>query len=78
MKVTMHATTAESVTIDAFNKPMCTKRLLLDVCQVRETAETIRVQVVVEQSVCYVDMDKFGDSVKVQREAVECALTDYL
>ncbi len=32
MKVTMHATTAESVTIDTFNKPMCTKRLLLDVC----------------------------------------------
>jgi hypothetical protein len=48
MKVTMHATTAESVTIDAFNKPMCTKRLLLDVCQVQETAESIRVQVVVE------------------------------
>jgi mannose/fructose/N-acetylgalactosamine-specific phosphotransferase system component IIB len=78
MKVTMHPTTAASVMIDTFNKPLCTKRLLLDVCQVQETAESIRVQVEVEQSVCYVDMEKYGGSVKVQKEAVECALTDYL
>jgi hypothetical protein len=78
VNVKMKATRQKSITIDKFDKQMCTKRLILEVCQVHAIADSVQVELIVEKSVCYVDMDKYGGSTKVQREAVECALTDYL
>jgi hypothetical protein len=72
----MKATRALSIMIDNFNKPVCTNRLLLEVCQVHDIAESVRMEVIVEQSVCYVDMNKYMNNADIQKEAVDCALTD--
>ena len=76
MTVEMRATRNQSIAIDSFEKPICTKRLLLDVCQVHDIAESVLVEVILEQSVCYIDMNKYGSSAEVQKHAVDCALTD--
>lgn len=78
MTVEMRATRNQTIAIDSFEKPMCTKRLLLEVCQVHDIADTVQVEVILEQSVCYVDMNKYGSSAEVQKQAVDCVLTDYL
>ena len=52
---------------------MCTKRLILELCQVHAIADSVQVEVLVEKSVCYIDMDKYETSAEVQKEAVDCA-----
>jgi hypothetical protein len=69
----MKVTRQKSITIDKFDKQMCTKRLILEVCQVHTISDTVQLDVIVEKSVCYVDMDKYGSSTEVQKEAVNCA-----
>ena len=73
VNVWMKATRQKSITIDKFDKQICTKRLTLEVCQVHAIADSVQVEVLVEKSVCYVDMDKYESSAEVQKEAVDCA-----
>ena len=69
----MKTTRQKSITIDNFDKKMCTKRLILEVCQVHAIADSVQVELIVEKSVCYVDMDKYESSAEIQKEAVDCA-----
>jgi len=79
MKVALTTHQADTLTIDTFTRPICTKRLLLDVCVGEEsTLDKVRARVDVVEDVCYLDMDKYNSNVKVHREAVGCAQTDFL
>jgi hypothetical protein len=40
---------------------------------VHAIADTVQLDVILEKSVCYVDMDKYGSIAEVQKEAVDCA-----
>ena len=79
MKVTLTTHLVDTLVIDTFTKPICTKRLLLDVCVGEESSlDSVRARVDIVEDVCYVDMDKYNANTKIQKEAVECAQTDFL
>jgi len=78
MKISGLKQTQDVIVIDNFNRPMCTKRILLDVCVISEAVEAISVQIDLEKTICYVDQDKYGSNNQIQSNAVECANTEYL
>jgi len=56
MKVTLTSHEVDNLVIDTFTKPICTKRLLLDVCLTEESSlESVMARVDIVEDVCYLD-----------------------
>lgn len=57
----------DMIAINTFNKPLCTKKLLLDVCVSAGAApDSVTFGVELDNStICYVDQDRYGSNMRV-------------
>lgn len=60
MRVTLNGqSTYEPLVINTFNKPLCTKKLLLEICLVDDSSDYMNVQVDFHaMNVCFLDADR--------------------
>jgi hypothetical protein len=71
MKVTLNGQSKfDPVVIDQYNKqPLCTKRLLLDVCVMPESGidrVNFKLEIDTQSAVCYLDLDRYGTNAGIQ------------
>ena len=70
----------DTLVLDYFVRPLCTKRVLIEVCMVDDSLDIMQVRVELDANkMCYVDREKYVESADlVMQEAVDCAFSDYL
>ena len=51
--------------VDTFYRPLCTKKMLLEICTVDESVDVIQVYIEFEPNICYVDKDKYVESAEI-------------
>ena len=72
------AASQDPIVITTFQQPICTKRILLEICTVTDSVDIMQLQVDLDPTICYVDEAIYVENAGVvMGKAVECALTDY-
>ncbi len=73
MKVTLKENHEDDmIAIDTFHKPLCTKKLLVDVCvRAIDAPDSVTLGVELDNTtICYVEQDKYGGNMKIQKDAL--------